>query len=143
MRQGRTWWEKRPKKKSRRDEMNKRNEHQRRGRWRGAGTGAWVNFQNNTEGKQSERLPVHATAASCRGDHGHRPLCCPPRGNGRTRRCGRRTSLYLNPKADIWEDPAQDPAQPQPLCDLSGAPYRSNVPLDPRKKAHNHTGTLG
>lgn len=35
-------------KKSRRDEMNKRNEHQRRGRRRGTGMGAWVSFQNNT-----------------------------------------------------------------------------------------------
>lgn len=105
---------------------------------------ARLSFQNNRESDPELRARFpgarsHAPAASCRRGHRHGPVRCPPRRKRRACRCGRRTGLYLNPDAEMWENPAWVPAQPQPLCGpggfLKGRPelmYPHG--WDPRKK---------
>lgn len=133
-----------------------RSERERGGRRRGAGMKARVSFQNNREATQSEQLlctlprsPQQCYLQLCAERAiGTDPLCCPPHGKHRACRCGRRTGLCLNTKAEIWENPAWVPAQPQPLCDLSGGslqgsqkghPHMASIP-EKSTQSHGHSG---
>lgn len=115
---------------------------------RDEGTGELSKHQRKQRRASSRlgTLPRHPQ--QCRGGHWHGPPALPPRWKPRGVQGGRRTGLYLNPEAEIWENPDRVPVQPQPLCDLRGVPYRearrnaSTWPGHQRKSTqpHGHPG---